>query len=514
MGRSDAPAWARELSELSAGAEARIRIAPGVLSRAPRPSEEIEIKYLPAAGKNGGPRGGAQLKQSESKAEQGHGRARSNQRIEDKTPKDSKDSKDSKDAKGKLKNTMAELMDGSSKSSVRPGVAPGVTPGPLPGASLKASWLGEGFAAVVGPDYDLDEAEAKLVAESWRQIRAKSAQLQASNASVAKAAAGKEKTPPAVNLGTAGASSRPINPMSFEEQGVRCAQALRANTSWIRILLQQFDGVIVASVNGDDSHLAHELNILALRLNKEAVGGINIEEFQGVLLSTLRSMLPTSWDNGHESAWIQFWRLVKVHLQHHMRLPGKYEAALQSLIASLSAAEKQAVGRKAFDKLFDKWPKSEDSFKQSNSRLFFIVVRIVDMALSLIKEPKAMVDEITALGLRHLMYGIPTKFVAPFVSCIIDAIQAKGRDPLALEGFAWSLSVIGTVMVRTIDAGSNPLLSAIMHNDAKKVKRALSSLPRADRAGMALGMAPATGIFGQGTSPQTVSGSFSMTRSR
>ena len=51
----------------------------------------------------------------------------------------------------------------------------------------------------------------------------------------------------------------------------------------------------------------------------------------------------------------------------------------------------------------------QDYFKQSNTRLHFIAERATQMSLELLGDPWKMVDEISALGLRHVGYGIPTE---------------------------------------------------------------------------------------------------------
>ena len=54
----------------------------------------------------------------------------------------------------------------------------------------------------------------------------------------------------------------------------------------------------------------------------------------------------------------------------------------------------------------------QDYFKQSNTRLHFIADRATVMSLELYGEPWHMIDEISALGLRHVGYGIPTDTLA------------------------------------------------------------------------------------------------------
>ena len=49
------------------------------------------------------------------------------------------------------------------------------------------------------------------------------------------------------------------------------------------------------------------------------------------------------------------------------------------------------------------------------------------MTSEMYRDPKKLVEDISALGLRHVGYGIPTEFFAPFVSSAVEAV--KSIDP-------------------------------------------------------------------------------------
>ena len=52
------------------------------------------------------------------------------------------------------------------------------------------------------------------------------------------------------------------------------------------------------------------------------------------------------------------------------------------------------------------------------------------------REPKRMVEDISALGLRHASYAIPTKFMAPLVSDAVEVVHTMMTDKNAKRGSA------------------------------------------------------------------------------
>lgn len=205
------------------------------------------------------------------------------------------------------------------------------------------------------------------------------------------------------------------------------------------------------------------------------------------MLSSVRALLPETWDSKHEEAWIAAWACVSKQLEATLDLPGKYARPAAQYVNSLSQEQKQKLGMRVFTRLFKEQPGAEDSFKQSNARLAYIVIRGLDMAVQTYQEPARMYDEITALGLRHIMFQAKTRFFQHFVSAVVAELQLICKDDLVIDALNWILCVIGSVMVRTIDEGATPLLKAVVRNDPIAVKKALAAAPRAERAQTAIG---------------------------
>ena len=53
----------------------------------------------------------------------------------------------------------------------------------------------------------------------------------------------------------------------------------------------------------------------------------------------------------------------------------------------------------------------QDFLKQSATRINFIGDKVVAMTLEMYRAPRRMVEEISALGLRHVGYAVPTEML-------------------------------------------------------------------------------------------------------
>merc|ERR1719401_2307780 len=165
-----------------------------------------------------------------------------------------------------------------------------------------------------------------------------------------------------------------------------------------------------------------------------------------------------------------------------MGKPAVQEAALSSLFASLDEGQLGMVRREVYSKFFALAPAGQDYFKQSTTRLHFIADKLVVMVLDMYKEPKRMVEDISALGLRHVGYGIPTDLFGPFVSGCVAVVRNLTEDDMAADAFRWSLSLISRILTRVINEGSTIVMKAINANSGKMLKKAVGCAPRGKRA--------------------------------
>lgn len=91
-------------------------------------------------------------------------------------------------------------------------------------------------------------------------------------------------------------------------------------------------------------------------------------------------------------------------------------------------------------------------------------------------------EDISALGLRHVGYGIPTDLFGAFVTGCVQVVRSLTDDDMAEEAFRWSLSLISRILTRVINEGSTIVMKAINMNSGKMLKKAVGCAPRGKRA--------------------------------
>jgi len=275
-------------------------------------------------------------------------------------------------------------------------------------------------------------------------------------------------------------------PETFEEMMMFNCKIMGANIAWIRIATEKLDSLVSSVVSGRDAYLEQETSFLALRFHKEAKGKIDLKQFRVCLLASMRSVLGDDWSLGHESAWGRMWNLVEEKLNGSLALPATYEKPVLQLFETMSREDKRRMGMSVFIRLFKKIPDTENYFKQNNERLIFIVTRALEMSGEMYAEPARVIADTMQLGLRHIMYNVPSQYFEPFVLCCVEELEAYTTDPLAVEGVAWTLTHIAALIVRIIEETATPLIRAVLANSPKQVKKALGEYSRQDRAASAI----------------------------
>merc|ERR1719482_2501745 len=239
---------------------------------------------------------------------------------------------------------------------------------------------------------------------------------------------------------------------------------------------------IVTNV-ANSGRLQEECDVLALRIAK-VLGkkNVNLGEYKSCMMASLRSLLPKDWDSAHEVAWTWLWENVeRLILKIHGQPPG-WTDALNKLLSSLDEEMKFEIRRDIYNKFFTIAPAGQDYFKQSNTYLHIIADKVLAMTLDLYVNPVKMVDDVSALGLRHVGYAIPTELFGPFVSASVEVMMTRTSDEKTIESFRWSLGLIGKMLVRTITEGSTIVMKAINSNSTKNLKKAIGCAPRGERS--------------------------------
>jgi len=249
-------------------------------------------------------------------------------------------------------------------------------------------------------------------------------------------------------------------------------------SAWMNEVLASFDTIVTNVANS--YRLQEECDVLSLRIAKYK-GAVNLNEYKAVMLASLRSLIK-DWGSQHEVSWSWLWENVSRMIQALRGKPAVQEKKLAKFFCSLDEDGLGFIRREVYAKFFALAPAGQEFFKQSTTRLHWITDKVVAMTLDIYKQPNKMVEDISALGLRHVGYGIPTELFGPFVTAWVQVIRMLTEDDGAEEAFRWSLSLISRILTRVINEGSTIVMKAINANSGKMLKKAVGCSARGKRA--------------------------------
>ncbi|CAE8639559.1 unnamed protein product, partial [Polarella glacialis] len=272
-------------------------------------------------------------------------------------------------------------------------------------------------------------------------------------------------------------------PTSFTEMFTINATVMgfgKGAATWMGDCLESFDAIVAHL--GSAGRLQEECRTLVLRLSLYDKSIIVLPQFKACLLAALRSTLPKTWTTDHEEAWTWLWDNIVRILEATLDKIPIYEEALQTALSSFSPRQRYKVRSDMYTRFFALCPVGQNFFKQSNTRLHFIADRVLSMTAEWFKDPKGMVSELSALGLKHVGFGIPTELFTPFVTATVQVMRSYRADETIVEAFQWALILTANVLVRTILEGSTVVMKAVNMNSIKSLKTAVAAAPRGERA--------------------------------
>ncbi|CAK9041035.1 unnamed protein product [Durusdinium trenchii] len=276
---------------------------------------------------------------------------------------------------------------------------------------------------------------------------------------------------------------------------------------WMEELLRVFH-VLVERI-GNPGHLQEECELLSINMVSKSEE-IDFAKFKPVMLAALRSLLPKTWSTTHETAWEWLWETVSRNLKESTRKVRAFKPYNAQLFSTLTEEQLDHLRSNLYTDFFSRCQASQDLFKQSQTRLRYIADRVLQSSYDMFHKPKdEMVDELSALGLRHVGYAVPIELFAPFTDCCVAVMKpliaeipkveyaikiiwcpADGSHEIAerdvpehmmVEGFRWSIGLVSRVLMRTITEGSTSVMQAINKDDPKQLRRALREAPRGQR---------------------------------
>lgn len=154
---------------------------------------------------------------------------------------------------------------------------------------------------------------------------------------------------------------------------------------------------------------------------------------------------------------------------------------MERFIRSLSDESIPILCKDVYRRFFEQAPTGQNYFKQSVTRLFFIASKVMEMCMEIYQRPRELMEDISALGLRHVGYAVPTELFMPFVEAWSQAIQQLNVEPKTSSSIRWALTLISKCLMRTILEGSTLVMKAINTNSASKFRKAIAVTSRKKR---------------------------------
>eukprot|EP00931_Biecheleriopsis_adriatica_P056265 TRINITY_DN33336_c0_g1_i1.p1 TRINITY_DN33336_c0_g1~~TRINITY_DN33336_c0_g1_i1.p1 ORF type:complete len:1164 (+),score=258.15 TRINITY_DN33336_c0_g1_i1:126-3617(+) len=271
-------------------------------------------------------------------------------------------------------------------------------------------------------------------------------------------------------------------PTTFTEMFDFNAQVMGFGSGgWLQEILVSFD-VFVNNV-ANIGRLQEECDVCVLRIGKVAwLDDVNLAQFKACMLAALRSLLPKEWDSSYEVAWNWMWDNVQHLLESTLGKTLEWENELYYLMDSFDEEMRYELRSNVYDKFFIAAPAGQEYFKQSDTRLHFIAEKVFQFTTELFADPWQVADDLSALGLRHVGYGVPVGLFPFFITACVEVIATVADSDQALEAFRWSLALIAKQLTRTITEGSTIVMKAVNANSQKQLVQALKLAPRGKRS--------------------------------
>lgn len=149
-------------------------------------------------------------------------------------------------------------------------------------------------------------------------------------------------------------------------------------STWMKTVLEHMDAIATNVAN--TSRLQEECYVLSIHLSK-CKDPVNLTEFKAVMLAALRSIVPDEWNMDHEVAWNWLWENVERIISSTIALPRAYEKAVRNFLFSQPEDKMMFLRAQTFKTFFMRCPSGQDFFKQSTTRLYFILDKNYEMTI-------------------------------------------------------------------------------------------------------------------------------------
>jgi hypothetical protein len=254
-----------------------------------------------------------------------------------------------------------------------------------------------------------------------------------------------------------------------------------ANPDFIDIMTRAFRPMVGDLLRSGD--LQEHTDFIALEIIRDVKSPYKVSEFKVCLLASLSAVIPKIWKAKYEEAWSWFCDSVEAQLSDSLVKAKLYGKIVKRYVQGLTTDDFKQMGETVWrEGVFKEIPEAEMRLRQSIARFVFIARSALEFAVALFDDPVRTKVELTRLGTRHIMFQVESAWFQTFVEQLAKDAHTRSGSGDVEEAVRWAVAVEASLLARTLEQASTPILKAACSNDIKALKKALAAQPRGERA--------------------------------
>lgn len=193
------------------------------------------------------------------------------------------------------------------------------------------------------------------------------------------------------------------------------------------------------------------------------------------------------WNAKAVQAWSWFWNIVSSTMQAELEAleTRLCDEVLINWEKVKTTTDVESLGQKFWVQLNDEAPEQTKIFRRPLKMWGTLLHHIMDMLIVSIKEPEIFFDELFALTIRHVRYGVRPEYLQPFGNALFSTLEdLLGDDWTERTQKAWRMvwKRASNSIARGLNVGGNALTYALVDGDVRALKEAVAPAARSLRA--------------------------------
>eukprot|EP00802_Teleaulax_amphioxeia_P004181 Tamp_04185.p1 GENE.Tamp_04185~~Tamp_04185.p1 ORF type:complete len:777 (+),score=205.16 Tamp_04185:586-2916(+) len=195
------------------------------------------------------------------------------------------------------------------------------------------------------------------------------------------------------------------------------------------------------------------------------------------------------WNAKAVEAWQWFWSIISSTMQSELEALETHlcDVVLLNWEQVKDTTDVESLGQKFWVQLNDEAPEQTKIFRRPLKMWGSLLHHIMDMLIVSIKEPERFFDELFALTIRHIRYGVRPEYLQPFGNALLATLEellVEEWTERAQKAWKMVWKRAADSIARGLNVGGNALTYALVDGDVQALQCAVMPAPRSVRARM------------------------------